>query len=338
MDAKRIEVIAAIVKAAIGVFFAVLIGVISLALTMRKDNSPAAALPNDTQNTRTKLAKSADKKPSITHDQPSELWLQMEFDKGQRFNGMEIFVDESLQKWDPPVRPRFGPPANYLVKFQAVGGMQVVKIRWRGVEVWKQDVEINHETAVVLKIPKLDDPAEPGTLVIKIVSADGWLKGSHYIDSLELFIDAHLRHTFKFSSELSALTLNLPVGEHLMTLKKHGIEVYSEKVDVKKPSEGKSFLEAKVFVSGTVLIKNSVPVRPNVFAYVTVDDQRFTQFPGAGGSPRWAPGMDTHEIRAAVGNRVINVFAGTSAADAKLIETFNVTVEPGKQAKIEMAK
>jgi hypothetical protein len=103
-------------------------------------------------------------------------------------------------------------------------------------------------------------------------------------------------------------------------LKKNGIEVYSGKVEVKKPSEGKTFASIPLEVTGTVVITTQVPVAVGVIAFVNVDGSN---------NKEWPAGTNTIEVPAEVGQRLIEVV--TTKPVNKVVAKFEAKIEPGKK-------
>lgn len=148
---------------------------------------------------------------------------------------------------------------------------------------------------------------------------------------VELFIDGELNRTFRNSAELRECVLDLPAALHTVALKKQGIEAYSQTVEVKRLSEGKTFLQINMIVTGTVLVKNKTPFGRGVRAYVMVDKDSSTR-------KDWPAGRDSIEVTAEIGTRVIGVYIqapGTSKEQE--IRSFTLRVMPGKQTVVNIA-
>jgi hypothetical protein len=243
--------------------------------------------------------------------------LQIQFAREQaRFDGLEVFIDGKVVKQSVN-------PYEKRLALQLPAGSHAVSVSIAGKEVFPArnvQVKPSDKGVTTLDIPLLPDPREQGTLVIEIKSLDGSAAGN-----LELFIDGVLKHTYIHGFELDGQTLFLSPGPHTVALKKNGIEVYSSKVLVKRQTEGKTFLKIDLLVTATVEVRSPQPVGPGVEAYVNVD--------GAN-AKRWPVGATTIQIKAVVGRRVVKVYMKQPVD--RVIETFNVDVEPGKEVVLKM--
>jgi hypothetical protein len=283
--------------------------------------------------------------------QPKLSQVKIQFQQ-QLDKEMEFFVDGKVQQGFLPEQNGFDPPS-LQVQLQLPEGAHAIKVHWRGKQVWADQVQVKpaDQGVTVVKVPEFDDPAGLGTLVLNFVCPD-----AHQNQQVDLFIDdtfiekgagpgapgdgrsrSRLYGSGWTGSGSGKSEGRLPPGKHTVTLKKYGIEVYSQTVDVKKPRYGKTFLEVNLVVTGTVLIKNGVPIRPGVYARVTVDNNNPNSIAVNSGK-EWPVGTDTLEVTAEPGKRVIYVFAGTHQFDLRIIDTFQVQVEPGKQTVVKMNK
>src|SRR5207249_4211641 len=100
---------------------------------------------------------------------------------------MELLVDGVVQPGFPPRREIFA-PASDEVQLQLAEGDHAIKVQWHGKKVWAGEVKVkpSEQGVTVVKVPALDDPEAPGTLVLKFVGPDADRK-----KKLELFIDGN---------------------------------------------------------------------------------------------------------------------------------------------------
>jgi hypothetical protein len=245
--------------------------------------------------------------------------LHLQFSREQtRFDGMEVFLDgkvvkQSVSPFDKRLTLQV-PPGDHSVAIR-VGGKEVFPAR-------RVQVKPADQGVTTLDVPVLADPGEQGTLLIDIKSSD-----PAPAKNLEMFVDGRSRFTFQFAFQLENFTLNLPPGPHTVALRKNGIEVFSEQVEVKTLAAGKPFLKIDLVVTGTVEIRNARPIGVGVEAYVDVD--------GAD-AKRWPVGSANIQVKPEVGRRVIRVY--TKRPVDMVIETFNVDVQPGKEVVLRMMK
>ncbi len=246
---------------------------------------------------------------------PGKSELLIQFAPGERFeNGMELVID------DKPYHFLFFPQQ---VTVPLDEGSHSIRLNWHGKQVWTEEVVVKaaKQGRSVVRVPELEDPE--GRLVLKITPRDN-------LNGVELFIDGKLMHTFVSSlfGFGQDFALALPSGQHTVMLKKNGIEVYSETVEVKRAREGSSFQQVDLVLTGTVLITNASAIRPDVQAYVSVDNNRSS-------SKRWPAGTTTIEVTVGVGTHDIQVYTTRSN---QAIATFRVQVEPGKRTVVKMNK
>ncbi len=294
--------------------------------------------------------------------QPKLSRVEIHFDKEQRFEGLELFIDDKVQDASRRVQP-FGPSKQH-VQLQLAAGSHAIKVHWHGKEVWANKVQVKpaDQGVTVVKVPELDDPEAPGTLVLNFVGPDAVVG-----QRVELFIDGKLIDKGPGlglqammaggpgggagATVLGYGKKELPLlpGKHTVALKKYAIEVYSGTVDVNKPRDGKTFLQINLVVTGTVLIKNARPIGLGVYARVCVDQENPAGGLGlgvGGNGKLWPVGNATIELTTEPGTRVISVYMappGTPVGAIGVInwnriETFTVQVKPGKQTVVNMKK
>ena len=141
-----------------------------------------------------------------------------------------------------------------------------------------------------------------------------------------MFIDGTIEETFTRSWS-EKFTLRLPPKEHTVLFKKNGIEVYSKTVTVKKSTEGITFLDIDLIVTGSIILKSNRPVSPGVVAHVFVDNVSVK---------RWPVGADSVELLVDVGSRVVEVRT-TEPMQAVVFKSTVLIDQPGTQ-KVLMVK
>lgn len=139
--------------------------------------------------------------------------------------------------------------------------------------------------------------------------------------NLELFVDGELDENTLDSGHSEARLKLLP-GDHQIMLKKNGIEVFSGSVNVKKPSEGTTFLPIDLRITGTILVTSSVPPFPKEVVYVHVDGTPIKQWPVASGYI---------ELTVEVGSHVVEVYLRQPGPERRLRVFAPITVLSGQQ-------
>jgi hypothetical protein len=182
------------------------------------------------------------------------------------------------------------------------------------------------------KLPRyvriIEERDKPGTLVLVFSGPEASRIPQSRRRHVEIFIDGKINELPSRIINANQQELMLTPGEHNVSLKYNGIEVYSGLVNVNKPSDGKTFLEMNLVLSGTVLIKRVRPIgRGSDAAYVRID--------GIGSAAtRWPVGADHMEVTAEIGARVVEVY--TTRPSKQVIASFTVQVEPGKQTVVNL--
>lgn len=241
--------------------------------------------------------------------------LQLRFPAEANLDGVEVFLDGKVAQL-----PGFG--FSRQATLRAAPGPHTVAVHLRGKVVFSRPVEVKpaDRGVLTLDVPAWEDVTAPGTLQVQIESVDGW---PSWADGLEMFIDGKLAVP-RFV--LTRYSLMQPAGEHAVLLKKNGIEVYSSKVQVKKPVEGKTYLKVDLVVTGSVVVRNVVPIDREVKAYVDVDGKNASQ---------WKVGSrESPELKAEVGSRVVRVY--TRKPFDRVWQTFRVEVKPGMRHVLEL--
>lgn len=195
----------------------------------------------------------------------------------------------------------------------------------------KADLPVVSKKEEIPSVPAPMPNQDIGTLVLTIA-----YPGNSAQSNVELFVDGKFNRAFQtLNSRRTEFTLKLPPGERTLALKKYGVEVCSQSMQIKKAGEGKTFVQMDMVLSGTVEVRNARPVAVEV--YVSVDNTPPTKL-------QWPIGSAAVDVPADMGRRVITVsmvpryvLPGDFRTD-QVIETFNVQVSPGKRTLVKMAK
>jgi hypothetical protein len=199
---------------------------------------------------------------------------------------------------------------------------------------------------------------EPGTLELRF----GGVDASHIptpipgarpgvpdprVKDMELFVDGKPQELS--SGITNPLELRLPPGNHTVLVKKRGVEICSNTVDVKKPADGRTYVELTPIITGTVRLIWSEPpaLQSNVEYLVRVKPNFVMAWPA--GKKRLKPSFD---VTADFGNRLVEIyrsekraqlgatsqFGSTAAGSGSPIWSMDVEFEAGKTIEIDIQK
>ena len=240
--------------------------------------------------------------------------LQIQFAADQNFTGLEVFLDSKVQRqqiWSRQLNLQLAP------------GDHTVAIKINGKDEFSRVITVK---AADQGITRLDVPmivTGDGTLQIDIKPLDAqetWARG------LEMFVDGKLTKHDQGAAWWTSTTLRLSPGEHEIALKKNGIQVFSERKQVKKPTDGTTFLKIDLVVAGTVVITcRGILPGQNDEVYVDVN---------GGDAKRWPTAAKSVTVACEVGKHVIRVYQKRPVD--RIVQSFNVEIEPGKTVNLTL--
>lgn len=167
------------------------------------------------------------------------------------------------------------------------------------------------------------DPNADAANAAKLEPSTVMLKGSHNFNGCEVFIDEKLKFNLSpYYGGGPELEDRMTPGEHKLVVKKNGVVIHTSTVDVKPPSEGKTYYLVKLDLIHNITLQTQFPVVKGVWIYL--DDKEIKE---------WPAGFKETEVSTEVGLHVVVI----KGADGRKYQR-EILVEPGKPNTIDFSK
>jgi hypothetical protein len=320
-----------------GFGFAGLVGLGAWVPTQKGDGRAKAQLPVPGPNALPQFPRRPappPRRPLANRDERGTLVLRLGRPWGPNSNSpwrggqaLEVFIDGRLQE-DPIITPW-----QSEIELRITPGTHAVTVKKDGIEIYSKQVTVkNPAEGKTFEDVDLRE-ASPGTLVLDLVGPDAVRLRGRLLPSgnaLELFIDGRLQEARFPGLEHGPIELPLMPGEHAVTLKWNGVEVYSKPdLTVSKRTEGKTFHHINLVITAKVVIKNRTIRKPLYEVYVYVDGKKHKS---------WPVGEKEIEVEVEVGTREISVRSRPVRSFVEMIEVAHFTrqIKPGKPIICEM--